>query len=92
MVAGPHGELLANHLHEILPQLKDMVLSRSQHIDELIQQVPDLKQVVLVGAGLDMRSIRHAADLPDVTFFEVDLPEMIAERERVTKLLAAGIQ
>ena len=87
LVAGPHGELLANHLHEILPQLKDMVLTRSQHIDELIRQVPDLKQVVLVGAGLDMRSIRHAADLPDVTFFEVDLPEMIAERERVTKLL-----
>ena len=87
LVAGPHGELLANHLHEILPQLKDMVLTRSQHIDELIRQVPDLKQVVLVGAGLDMRSIRHAADLPEVTFFEVDLPEMIAERERVTKLL-----
>ena len=87
LVAGPHGELLANHLHEILPQLKEMVLTRSQHIDELIRQVPDLKQVVLAGAGLDMRSIRHAADLPDVTFFEVDLPEMIAERERVTRLL-----
>lgn len=87
LVAGPHGELLANHLHATLPQLKDMVLTRSQHIDELIQQVPDLRQVVLLGAGLDMRSIRHAAELPDVTFFEVDLPEMIAERERVTKLL-----
>ena len=87
LVAGPHGELLANHLHEILPQLKDMVLTRSQHIDELLQQVPDLKQVVLAGAGLDMRSISHAAELPDVTFFEVDLPEMIAERERVTKFL-----
>lgn len=86
-VAGPHGELLANRLNEILPQLKDMVQSRSQHIDELIQQVPDLKQVVLAGSGLDMRSIRHAAELPDVTFFEVDLPEMIAERQRVTKLL-----
>ena len=34
-----------------------------------------------------MRSIAHAATLPDVTFFEIDLPEMIAERERVTKLL-----
>ncbi len=87
LVAGPHGELLANHLLEILPQLKDMVLTRSQHIDELIRQVPNLKQVVLAGAGLDMRSILHAADLPDVTFFEVDLPEMIAERERVTRLL-----
>jgi O-methyltransferase involved in polyketide biosynthesis len=34
-----------------------------------------------------MRSVRHAAELPDVTFFEVDLPEMIAERERVLRLL-----
>lgn len=87
LVAGPHGELLANHLHSILPQLKDMVLTRTQHIDELIRQVPDLKQVVLAGAGLDMRSLQLASDLPGVTFFEVDLPEMITERERVTKLL-----
>jgi methyltransferase (TIGR00027 family) len=87
VVAGPHGELLANHLTEILPQLKDMVLTRSRHVDELIREVPGLKQVVLAGAGLDMRSVRHAAELPDVTFFEVDLPEMIAERERVMKLL-----
>jgi len=85
--AGPHGEQLAKQLNQILPQLKDSVLTRSQHIDESIRQVPHLKQVVLAGAGLDMRSIRHAADLPEVTFFEVDLPEMIAERERVTKML-----
>ena len=69
LVAGPHGELLANHLQDTLPQ------------------VPDVKQVILAGAGLDMRSIQHAAALPDVTFFEVDLPEMIAERQRVTKFL-----
>ena len=87
LVAGPHGALLADHLQGILPQLKDMVLTRTQHVDELISQVPDLKQVVLAGAGLDMRSIRHASSMPDVTFFEVDLPEMIAERERVTQLL-----
>lgn len=88
LVAGPHGELLANHLGEILPQLKEMVLARSQHIDEVIHQVPDLRQVVLAGAGLDMRSIRLAGELPDVTFFEVDLPEMMAERERVTRFLS----
>ena len=87
LVAGPHGELLAEHLSSILPQLKDLVLARSQHIDELIRQVPDLRQVVLVGAGLDMRSIEHAATMSNVTFFEIDLPQMIAERERVTKLL-----
>lgn len=87
LVAGPHGELLANHLHDILPQLKEMVLARSQHVDELIRQIPDLRQVILVGAGLDMRSILLAPELPNVTFFELDLPEMMAERERVTKLL-----
>lgn len=87
LVAGPHGELLAGHLQSILPQLKDMVLARTQHIDELIQQVPGLRQVVLVGAGLDMRSVQHAAEHPDVTYFEVDLPEMIAERKRVTQEL-----
>ncbi len=86
-VAGPHGHLLADHLNSILPQLQDMVLTRSQHIDEMIQQVPGLRQVVLAGAGLDMRSIKHAANHPDVVFFEVDLPEMITERERVIKLL-----
>ncbi len=87
LVAGPHGELLADHLHSILPQLKDMVLTRSQHIDEKIEQMTSVRQIVLAGAGLDMRSIRHAGQLPDVTFFELDLPEMIAERDRVTKML-----
>jgi methyltransferase (TIGR00027 family) len=88
VVAGPHGELLASHLNSILPQLQDMVQLRSQHIDELIEAVPGLRQVVLAGAGLDMRSLRHAANLPGVTFFELDLPEMMAERERVTKQLS----
>ncbi|MBL8817052.1 MAG: SAM-dependent methyltransferase [Planctomyces sp.] len=87
LVAGPHGELLADHLHSILPQLKDMVLTRTQHIDELIEQVAGVKQIVLAGAGLDMRSVRHAAEHNDVVFFELDLPEMISERQRVTKLL-----
>ncbi len=87
LVAGPHGELLADHLHSILPQLKDMVLTRTQHIDELIEQVAGVKQIVLAGAGLDMRSVRHAAEHNDIVFFELDLPEMINERQRVTKLL-----
>lgn len=87
MVAGPHGLLLADHLQTILPQLKDMVQARSQHIDELIQQIPDLRQVVLAGVGLDMRSITHAEHFPNITFFEMDLPEMIAERERVAQFL-----
>lgn len=82
--AGPHGKLLADRLHRILPQLTEMVLARTQHIDEVLAGVPDLQQVVMLGAGLDMRSIRHAARMPGVCFFEIDLPDMIEERLRIT--------
>lgn len=83
IAAGPHGLLLANKLQALLPQLKEMVLARTQHIDETIGRVAGLKQVVLLGAGLDMRPMRLASEYPDVRFFEVDLPEMLAERRRV---------
>ena len=32
--AGPHGELLAQRLQSVLPQLQDMVLARTGHIDQ----------------------------------------------------------
>lgn len=83
IASGPHGDLLATRLQNVLPQLKDMVLARTQHIDETLNSIVGLRQVVLLGAGLDMRSQRHAAEKPEVTFFEIDLPEMIAERRRV---------
>ena len=86
--AGPHGELLAEKLQSVLPQLTDMVHARTQHIDETLSSIVDLKQVVLLGVGLDMRSLRHAAKNPELTFFEIDLPEMIAERQRTTATLS----
>ncbi|MEQ9407010.1 MAG: SAM-dependent methyltransferase [Fuerstiella sp.] len=85
--AGPHGELLAARLQNVLPQLTDMVLARTQHIDQTLLAIPDLQQVVMLGAGLDMRPLRHAAVRPNIVFFEVDLPEMIAERKRITEQL-----
>lgn len=85
--AGPHGELLATRLESVLPQLTDMVLARTQHIDETINEISGLRQVVLLGAGLDMRPLRHARNKPNVMFYEIDLPEMIAERKRITEQL-----
>ncbi len=85
--AGPHGELLAARLEHALPQLTDMVLARTQHIDETLTEIVDLRQVVMLGAGLDLRPMRHAGNMPDVTFFELDLPEMIAERKRIVEQL-----
>lgn len=83
IAAGPHGELLAARLQSVLPQLTDMVHARTQHGDETIRWIPNLRQVVLVGAGLDLRPVRLAAEFPRVQFFEMDLPEMLEERERI---------
>ena len=80
--AGPHGHLLADRLQAILPQLKDVVLARSQHIDGVLSE-GRFRQVVMLGAGLDMRSLKHAARNPHTMFYELDLPEMVAERSRV---------
>lgn len=85
--AGPHGQLLANRLEAALPQLPDMVLARTQHCDDTLNAMRDVQQVVMLGAGLDMRPLRHAPLKPQVTWFEIDLPEMIAERYRVTSEL-----
>ncbi|HMP78418.1 MAG TPA: SAM-dependent methyltransferase [Pirellulaceae bacterium] len=83
LAAGPQGELLASKLKAALPQLTEMVMARTQHVDEVIRSVPSLRQVVLLGAGLDMRQFRLKSDIGPVDFIEVDLPPMLEERERV---------
>ncbi|MCG8653830.1 MAG: SAM-dependent methyltransferase [Pirellulales bacterium] len=81
--AGPHGELLAQRLNGVLPQLQDMVLARTAHIDDTLASIPNLRQVVILGVGLDMRPFRLFDRLDQPTFFEIDLPEMLEERSRV---------
>jgi len=88
--AGPQGHLLAQKLRAALPQLTDMVLARTRHGDETIANIPGLRQVVLVGAGLDMRPFRLQPVMPQVEFFEIDLPPMLEERERVVKQFREG--
>ena len=85
--AGPHGELLAKRLQRILPHLQQTVAARTKHIDETLASVPGLQQVVLLGAGLDMRPFRLCQELGRPTFFEMDLPEMLEERTRVISQL-----
>ncbi len=92
LAAGPQGEMLAAKLKNALPQLTEMVMARTQHVDETIRAVPDVRQVVLLGAGLDMRQFRLLPDLPDVRFIEVDLPQMLEERDRVIAQLTNGDQ
>lgn len=85
--AGPHGVMLAKRLKKALPQLSDMVLARTRNIDETILEDPDVQQVVMLGAGLDMRPFRIYESAPNIKFYEVDLPEMLEERERVINQL-----
>lgn len=85
--AGPHGELLAKRLQGILPHLQQTVAARTKHIDQTLSRISGLKQVVLMGAGLDMRPFRLCHSLGRPTFFEVDLPEMLEERTRVISQL-----
>lgn len=80
--AGPHGRLLAMRLKKVLPQLEDVVLARTSHIDQSLLAIPNLKQVVLLGVGLDLRPFRLNESLAKPKFFEVDLLEMLEERER----------
>ncbi len=88
-VAGPHGRLLADRFTRLLPQLQPMVAARSADIDRLVLDSLGigLRQVVLIGAGLDMRPFRLLTGRSDVRVFELDLPHMIEERSRVLSRL-----
>lgn len=88
--AGPHGALLADYLTAVLPQLEDMVVARTQHIDDTLRAAirSGVRQIVIPGVGLDFRGYRLSAEFPHLRFFETDLPEMLAERERTIAQMA----
>jgi methyltransferase (TIGR00027 family) len=81
-LAGPHGRLLAQRFMETLPQLQRMVAARTVDVDRLtLELLPEgLAQVVLVGAGYDMRPFRLLERETHVRTFELDLPHMVEDR------------
>lgn len=81
--AGTHGMLQAKRLQKVLPQLGTMVHARTDNCDDVIRDCKGIEQLILVGAGLDMRPLRLAEHLVGTTVFELDLPVMLAERQRV---------
>jgi methyltransferase (TIGR00027 family) len=86
--AGPHGAVLAERLSQVLPQLQQVVSARTRHIDEFLGQGSNFQQVVLLGAGLDMRPFRVAQRDKAMKTFEIDLPVMLQERELVISALS----
>jgi methyltransferase (TIGR00027 family) len=62
---------------------------RTKHIDAILEQAVnnELKQLVILGAGLDTRAYRFSRLLTRVKIFEVDYPATQAlKRERLAKL------
>ena len=58
--------------------------ARTKHIDGILKQaaLDGIGQVVNLGAGYDSRAYRFREAMPDVRFFEIDLPQMVAEKKR----------
>jgi len=59
----------------------------TKHIDGILQEDAGngLQQVVIIGAGLDSRAYRFHKQMPDVRFFEVDLPAAVARKKELVQ-------
>jgi methyltransferase (TIGR00027 family) len=89
-LAGPEGTELAARQDALYPHLELWVGVRSAYLDAHVATwtaAPhDFHQVVVLGAGLDMRAFRLAR--PGVRFFEVDHPA--SQADKLARLTAIG--
>lgn len=90
-LAGEHGLALARRFCERSPQLGGMIAARTRHLD--LQMLEFFRRggrnIVLLGAGYDMRPFR--LELPAGTrVFELDFPTVLADRDR--RIEACGCQ
>jgi methyltransferase (TIGR00027 family) len=88
-LAGPEGEALAQRVDQIMAHRELWVATRTAVIDQQVlarTRAPEpVRQVVLLGAGLDTRAARLAT--PGVRFFEVDHPASQADKlERLRRM------
>lgn len=70
-----------------------LVNARTKHADQTLMRMADegLRQVVVLGAGFDTRAYRYADLMPNVRFFEMDLPATIARKQKMAKALLKKI-
>jgi len=63
------------------------VNARTKHIDAILTKAAadGIAQVVNLGAGYDSRAYRFRKAIPQVKFFEIELPEMVLEKKRRLK-------
>jgi methyltransferase (TIGR00027 family) len=60
------------------------VNARTKHMDAIVRAavVDGAVQVVNLGAGYDSRAYRFRKTMPQVKFFEIELPAMVEEKKR----------
>jgi methyltransferase (TIGR00027 family) len=91
-MAGPEGvalmdriEAAARPLDSDAPADNPYIAIRTRFIDEFLAAEvarPELRQVALVGAGLDCRAFRLAWPA-DLRLFEIDLPEVLSAKQEI---------
>ena len=83
-LAGPEGEALSRRWDAHSPSMELWMALRTRYIDDCVVRALDrgLRQVVILGAGLDTRAARLQRD--GVRFFEVDQPA--SQRDKYERL------
>lgn len=81
-LAGDEGRAIARAFEARFPHMELWTGMRTAFLDELVarQMADGVRQIVLLGAGLDTRAARLAT--PGVQFFEVDHPATQADKRR----------
>ena len=72
----------ADRVGSRFPAVKDMVKTRTRYFDDMLdaQIKAGIRQVVILGAGLDTRAIRKES--PNVRYFEIDDPTTMELKRR----------
>lgn len=87
-VAGKQGKIIADRFIPMLPELQNMVAARTWHLNQTIKRMSGvIKNIVFVGAGLDFRLYNDDYMKLEAMIYELDLKEMIAERQKQEELM-----
>lgn len=85
-LAGPEGEALSRRWDQHAPFMELWVGLRTRYLDDCVVRALDrgMRQVVILGAGLDTRAARLGRD--GVRFFEIDQPASQHDKiERISR-------
>jgi len=75
--AGPHGALLAKKLRTALPQLTDMVLARTEHIDQTINQMENIERERVIAEMEDAQQQSPQRFSMAADFLKDDVAELL---------------